>query len=76
MIRFLKRFRRVDPNEKIAVAFSDFLAQYPYLESHLGDALIAATALVKNLILVTGNLRHFSPIKEIKVARFPEDFDN
>jgi hypothetical protein len=48
--------------------------RYSYLRDHLGDALIAATASVKDLTLVTGNVRHFAPIKEIKVVGFPGDF--
>jgi predicted nucleic acid-binding protein len=72
LIRLLKRFRQINPDEKIAAAFSDLLEQYAYLRAHLSDALIAATARVKNLALVTGNARHFGPIKEIKVIKFPE----
>ena len=71
LVRLLKRFRRINPDEKIATAFSELLAQYPYLRDHLGGALIAATARVKHLILVTANARHLEPIKEIRVARFP-----
>ena len=74
IIRFVKRFRRVNSDEKIASAFSDLLSRYPYLGYHLGDALIAATAWVKDLTLVTGNVRHFAPIKEIRVGGFPGDF--
>jgi predicted nucleic acid-binding protein len=58
----------------ISAAFSDLLARYSYLRDHLGDALIAATAWVKHLTLVTGNIRHFAPSKEIQVAKFPEEF--
>jgi len=72
LIRLLKRFRQINPDEKIASAFSDLLSQYVYLRAHLGDALIAATARVKNLALVTGNARHFEPIKDIKVIKFTE----
>jgi len=32
-----------------------------------GDAIIAATAAENNLILCTGNAKHFSPIRELKV---------
>ena len=74
IVRILKRFRRVNPDERIVAAFSDLLARYSYLRDHLGDALIAATASVKDLTLVTGNVRHFAAIKEIKVVRFPGDF--
>jgi predicted nucleic acid-binding protein len=74
LIRLLKRFRRVNPDEKMTTAFSVLLARYPYLRSHLGDAIIAATAWAKELILVTANVRHFAPIRNIRVARFPDDF--
>lgn len=74
IVRFLKRFRLVNPDERIASAFSDLLSRYPYLGHHLGDALIAATAWVKDLSLVTGNVGHFAPIEEIRVAGFPGDF--
>jgi len=60
--------------QRIVAALSDLLARYSYLRDHLGDALIAATASVKDLTLVTGNVRHFVPIKEIKVVGFPGDF--
>ena len=73
LMRLLKRFRRVNPDEKIATAFSDLLARYSYLRDHLGDAMIAATAWVKSLTLVTGNARHFEPLQEIKVLKFPEE---
>ena len=76
IVRLLKRFRHVNPDQRIVAAFSDLLARYSYLRDHLGDALIAATASVKDLTLVTGNVRHFAAIKEIKVVRFPGDFSS
>ena len=36
----------------------------------LADALIAATALEHNLVLLTGNTRHFLAIDALKLARF------
>lgn len=72
--RFLRRFRVVNPDDIIARAFSDLLAKYPYLQNHLPDALIAATAWVKKMTLVTTNPRHFEPIKEIQIAVFPDEF--
>ncbi len=72
--RFLSRFRIINPDDSIAQVFSELLTKYLYLKSHLPDALIAATALVKNMILVTTNPRHFIPIKEINVMTFPKDF--
>ena len=34
------------------------------------DALIAATAIVNNLTLVTGNIKHFQMIESIKLKEF------
>ena len=72
--RVLARFRIINPDDTIAQAFPELITKYSYLKSHLPDALIAATALVKNMTLVTTNPRHFTPIKEIKVMTFPKDF--
>lgn len=36
----------------------------------LADALIAATAIEMNLTLLTANIKHFSPIKQLKAQRF------
>ena len=58
---------------QIADGFAALLEKYPYLHDHLADALIAATAWKKNLEVVTTNPRHFTPIAEIYVRRFPED---
>ena len=50
------------------------MERYSYLKDHSADALIAATAWKKNLEVVTMNPRHFEPVAEIRVRRFPEDF--
>lgn len=40
----------------------------------LADALIAATAIEMNLILLTANIKHFSVINQLKINRFdPEN---
>lgn len=67
---FLSRFRPINPDEQIAGRFSDLLQKYPPLQSHLADALIAATAWNKNLPLITTNPRHFVAIEEISTIRF------
>ena len=48
-----------------------------YIERHylghpleLADALIATTALINGLPLITGNDKHFRIIKELKIKRF------
>jgi hypothetical protein len=35
-----------------------------------GDAIIAATAVENNMTLVSGNAKHFKPIKELKLKIF------
>ena len=74
VLSLLRQFRRVNPDPQIAAGFSFLLSKYAYLEDHLADALIAATAWKKNLEVVTTNVRHFDPISEIRVHRFPEAF--
>jgi len=67
---FLNRFRLVNPDDQIAVKFSELVQKYGYLRMHPADALIAATAWDKNLPLLTSNTRHFLAIEEITVIRF------
>lgn len=70
----LRKYRIINPDPTIAEGFSALTAKYDYLKDHLADALIAATAWKKGLTVVTTNPRHFEPIEEIVVKRFPEDF--
>ena len=66
----LETMRVINPDSHITTAYSELLGRYPYLRDHLADALIAASAWVKNLPLVTLNARHFDPIAEIEVIPF------
>ncbi len=61
----LSRWRIIPLSEKITVRFSELRRQHPSLEK--ADALIAATALVKNLPLVTRNKKHFRIVSELTV---------
>lgn len=74
VIAFLQKYRLVTPDPQIADGFSTLLERYSYLKDHLAGALTAATAWKKNLEVVTTNPRHFEPVAEIRVRRFPEDF--
>lgn len=74
VLALLQQYRLVNPDLQIAEGFSFLLERYSYLKDHLADALIAATAWKKDLEVVTTNPRHFEPIVEIQVRRFPEDF--
>ena len=70
ILRLLATLRLINPEGPIAAAYADLLTRYPYLQAHLPDTLIAASAWVKNLPLVTTNPRHFRPIQEIEVITF------
>jgi len=35
-----------------------------------GDAIIAATAVENNLVLVSGNVKHFKAVKDLRIKRF------
>jgi predicted nucleic acid-binding protein len=74
ILAVLQRYRVVNPDPQITDGFSSLLDKYPYLRDHLADALIAATAWKKGLEVVTTNPRHFEPIAEIRVRRFPEEY--
>lgn len=74
IVTFLQKYRIVHSDPPIAEGFSALVEKYAYFKDHLADALIAATAWKKGMVVVTTNLRHFEPIQEITVKRFPEDF--
>lgn len=59
----LRTCRLIDLSRAITVRYSDLRRRYPRLEKN--DALIAATALVKRLPLVTRNNRHFRIVEDI-----------
>lgn len=59
--------------EKVMKLSIDLLKQYG-LKQGIGliDAMLAATALIRKLILVSDNLKHFRPIDGLRVRR-PEE---
>jgi hypothetical protein len=67
--RLLSVLEKIPVSESIARYAGDFLRAYQ--GSHgleLGDALVAATALVSGATLVTRNVRHY-PMPQVKVER-------
>ena len=61
----LKRYRLIPLNDRIVRKYSDLRGRYPTIEK--ADALIAATALVRKLPLVTRNIRHFQNIDGLTI---------
>ena len=57
ILAVLQRFRLIRIDQRISVEYSRLKSDYPSLGR--GDALIAASALVRKLPLLTQNLRHF-----------------
>ena len=57
--------------ENIGHRASIYIEEYT-LSSNLraGDAIIAATAVEHNMILASGNAKHFQPIKELQLKIF------
>jgi len=58
-------------SENVGHRASIYIEEYS-LNSGLraGDAIIAATAVENNMMLVTGNAKHFKPIKDLKTIIF------
>lgn len=56
----LRRFRLIPPDPDIAARYSHLRRRHPDLEKE--DALIATTAMVKRLPLMTRNWKHFRHI--------------
>lgn len=58
-------------SENIGHRASVYVEEYS-LSSNLraGDAIIAATAVEKNMVLVSSNVKHFRVIKELKLKPF------
>ena len=59
----LKNYRRIKIDNGIALNYSELKQLYPSLDRE--DILIAATAITKNLPLVTSNYKHYRRIKEL-----------
>src|SRR3989338_5143129 len=70
------RFRALDVDKKVCERFASVrrkLRQKGQLIDNM-DLLIASTALVHKLILITGNKKHFERVKGLKL--FTQDFAN
>jgi predicted nucleic acid-binding protein len=63
ILNLLPRFRLVRIDQTVADEYSRLRANYSSLAK--GDALIAASALVRRIPLLTQNLRHFRRVREL-----------
>ena len=65
---FLSNYERLHINEEISVKALELIRQHSVTDGlSIPDALIGATAMNKDLILATKNIKHFKVIKEIKI---------
>lgn len=69
ILAVLRRFRLIRIDQRISVEYSRLKTDYPSLGR--GDALIAASALVWKLPLLTQNLRHFRLVKGLILLPVP-----
>ena len=63
----LKEYRKICLDDAITLRYSELRKQYPSTDKE--DALIAATALVKKLPLITRNYRHYRKIKGLLLVK-------
>lgn len=62
--QFLQFFEIVEITAKAGILAGRFLREGKI--QSLGDALIAATCVIQNLQLATGNRKHFAKVKDLK----------
>lgn len=71
--RLLARVRVLNVDDAIAAAAYELMAKYSSMYPlRAPDALVAATAWVKRLPLLTRNRKHYDFIAEITLAEFPK----
>ncbi len=66
--RLLRQLRIINVDPTIAAAASELLQKYQHRGLRVDDALIAATAWVKKLPLITRNHKHYEFIEEIELG--------
>ncbi len=70
---FLKEydFKILPLTENIGYRASVYIEEYASVSGiRAGDAIIAATAVENSLPLATGNTKHFSPIRDLRLHAF------
>jgi predicted nucleic acid-binding protein len=71
IVLLLRVVRVLNVDSTIASAASELLGKYSHRSLGTNDALIAATAFVKHLPLLTRNRKHFEFLEEITLADIP-----
>ncbi len=66
--RLLKTLRVIHVDSTIATAAAELMQKYKHQSLQVDDALIAATAWVKRLPLLTRNRKHYDFIEEIQLS--------
>jgi len=61
----LEHYRPIYLTPPIAIRYAELRRQYPLLERN--DTLIAASALIHHIPLLTGNRKHFSTVEGLKL---------
>ena|SRR3990167_1863909 len=64
--RLLSTFHKISPDSKICQLAGELRRD---LNLTPVDAIIAATAVVNNFILLTRNIKHYQSVKKIKIKR-------
>jgi len=64
--RLLSTFHKISPDSKICQLAGELRRD---LNLTPVDAIIAATAVVNNFILLTRNIKHYQSVKKIKIRR-------
>ena len=67
IIYTLKKYREISLDNRIISKYSLLRSTYKNIDKE--DAIIAATALVKGLFLLTRNYKHFKSIEGLKLIR-------
>ncbi len=67
ILQFLAKFEKVNVDNSIAQLAGDLSREHKNNGLEIGDALIAATALINKAELLTRNLKDFEKIKGLKV---------
>lgn len=73
--RFLDRFRVLPLDEEVSLRAVDLLQRYRLSHGLLiPDALIAATAIIRDLPLISKNQRDYHFIEDLQLLPYPEPF--